>query len=111
MSNEETNGDFDVWVRRQWNDCCRRGKVKSSDIWDLHWSDMSGGINVLAPRAFLHGYIWCTAITEGEVAHSCRHGQEPHRIKICIVKVDNPGVFDKLQAIEETEALKRRTPE
>jgi hypothetical protein len=61
----------------------------------------SGGVNAPAPRAFLHGYIFCTSITEGEVAHRCRHGQSPHQIKICMVKKDNPDTFDKLLAKTE----------
>ncbi len=88
--------DFDVWVRRQWNDW-RHGKVKFSDLWNLHWSDVSGGINISSPRSFLCGYIWCTAITEGEVAHSCRHGEAPHQIKVCITKTDNPKNYKYLE--------------
>jgi len=76
-----------VKVRRQWNDW-RIGEVKISGITDLHWDDISGGVWVKAPRPFLHGYVWCDEIV-GEIAHSCMHGEGPHRIKVCIVKKDN----------------------
>jgi hypothetical protein len=38
---------------------------------------------------YLCGYVWCDAAVEGEVAHSCRHGEDPQRIKVCVVKKDN----------------------
>ncbi len=82
------NPDIDVWVRRQWNDW-RTAKVKLRDISEFHFSHVSGGINVRAPRAFLCGYIWCTSVIEGDIAHSCRHGKPPHSIKVVIVKKDN----------------------
>jgi hypothetical protein len=41
-----------------------------------------------APQPFIHGYVWCTDL-DGEIAHSCRHGSGPHRIKVCVVKKDN----------------------
>jgi hypothetical protein len=78
-----------VTVRRQWNDR-RRASVRIEGIGGLHFSSISGGVHARAPRAFLHGYISCDAIIEGEVAHSCRHGSGPHNIKVCIVQKDNP---------------------
>jgi hypothetical protein len=77
-----------VTVRRQWNDW-RRASVHIEDISGLHLTDVSGGVNARAPRAFLHGYVWCSAFIEGEVAHSCRHGSGPHNIKVCVVQKDN----------------------
>jgi hypothetical protein len=37
---------------------------------------------------------------EGDLAHSCQHGEGPHRIKICIVKKDNPNsrLWEKIEA-------------
>lgn len=89
-----------VRVRRQWNDW-RIGTVRFPDLSTPFWDDMSGGVQALAPRPFLHAYIFCTDIVEGEVAHSCMHKGEftidengherwVHRIKVCMTKVDNP---------------------
>lgn len=33
--------------------------------------------------------MYCDKIVEGELAHSCRHGEGPHYIKVCVVKKDN----------------------
>lgn len=81
-----------VNVRRQWNDY-KIATYRLSDIDGLHWSDTSGGINKRAPREFLHGYVLCTGLLSGELAHSCRHGQGPHSIKVCITKTGNEKVW------------------
>lgn len=88
-----------VTVRRQWNDW-RLASVKIEDIDGLHFSDMSGGVRGRSPRPFLHGYIACDAIVDGEVAHSCRHGRGPHWIKVCVVKKDNTKeTYERLAAM------------
>ncbi len=87
-----------VWVRRQWNDY-RDAKVCLSDIEGIQWGTVtvSGGVYIRAPQPFLHGYISCDTILEGELGHSCLHGEGPHRIKVCIVKKrNNPSVFKRL---------------
>ena len=85
-----------VWVRSQWNDY-RDAKVCLSDIDGIQWSTVSGGVNVGARQPFLHGYISCDAILEGDLGHSCLHGEGPHRVKVCIVKkTNNPSVFKRL---------------
>jgi hypothetical protein len=85
-------------VRRQWNDG-RVGKVKLSVFRSPHWSDISGGVQAGAIRPFVHGYIWCTEIVEGEIAHSCSHGPPPHDIKVCVIKMDNDAqTFAKVLA-------------
>jgi hypothetical protein len=81
---------MDVVVRRQWNDW-QKGKVLLEKLENLHWSRLSGGTQTRAPQPFIHGYALCTDI-EGEIAHSCLHGEGPHRIKICIVRKDNNKV-------------------
>lgn len=78
-----------VTVRRQWNDQ-RTARYRVEDVANLHMDDVSGGIMARAPRAFLHGYVWCDGMIDGELAHSCRHGAGPHWIKVCIVQQDNP---------------------
>jgi hypothetical protein len=77
-----------IWVRRHF-DHRHRAAYRIIDVTGLHWSRRSGGKKHRANRPYLHGYVWCDAMIVGAVAHSCRHGPPPHRIKVCIVKVDN----------------------
>ena len=85
-----------VVVRRQWNDH-RQAAVRFNGLDGVHWTTLSGGVMAPAPQPFLHGYILCDAVIEGELAHSCMHGSGPHSIKVCIVKKDNdPKVFARL---------------
>jgi hypothetical protein len=52
-----------------------------------------------SPQYFIHAYVRCNEY-EGDLAHSCAHGEGPHSIKVCIRKTDNdPDVFDKLKFI------------
>ena len=88
-----------ITIRRHWNDW-HLANVRVTDIDGLHFSQTSGGVMRRSPRPFLFGYISCDAIVDGEIAHSCRHGQGPHWIKICIVKKDNAkAVYDRLAAM------------
>lgn len=75
-------------VRRQWNDW-RRATYRIEDIDGLHMSDVGGGIRKTANRAYLHGYVVCDGMLDGELAHSCRHGPGPHNILVCVLKIDN----------------------
>jgi hypothetical protein len=81
-----------VLIRRHWSDYMV-GAVLLSSLDGLHMDTQSGGyeggFGVVASRPFLHGYVYCTEIISGEVGHSCRHGPPPHRIKVCIVQMDN----------------------
>src|SRR6266404_6284293 len=83
-----------VVVRRQWNDW-RTARYRIGDLDGLHMSDISGGINARAPRDFMHGYVSCDGMIDGELSHSCRHGEGPHRIKVCVVQKDNPKAVYK----------------
>ena len=84
-----------VVVRRQWDDW-RKATTDLSKISGLDWDNCSGGVMAPAPRFFLHGYVFCTDL-EGDIAHSCRHGPPPHKIKVCLVKKDNePEVWKTL---------------
>ena len=78
---------MDVFVRRQWDDW-QIGMVPLEKLDGFHWSRLSGGTQTLAPQPFIHGYTMCTDI-ESEIAHSCLHGEDTHRIKVCVVKKDN----------------------
>ena len=84
-----------VCIRRQWNDW-QIASVELSKIENLQWDRFSGGVRVSAPQPFIHGYVWCTDV-DGDIAHSCSHGEGPHRIKVCILKKDNaPKVYRRL---------------
>lgn len=82
--------NLQVVVRRQWNDS-RQGRVDFNKIQDIRWSKVSGGIKARTPEPLLMGFVWCDEI-EGEIGHSCIHGQAPHSIKVCIVKKDNNSI-------------------
>jgi hypothetical protein len=86
-----------VWVRRQFNNRRRRAAYRMSDLSGLHWSSRSGGKQRRANRQYLHAYVWCDAKITGAVAHSCRHGPPPHRIKVCITKVDNKKTWRDIE--------------
>lgn len=95
-----------VWVRRQWNDS-RHAAYRLADVSGWHWSDMSGGIQARANREYLHAYVWCDGMIAGELAHSCRHGQRPHRIKVCITKVDNKKNWKEIERAAPVRARQR----
>lgn len=78
-----------VRVRRQWNSR-RIAEVRFGDIDDLHWARTSGGIGHRSPFVMMYGYVLCDRLIGGSLAHSCIHGQGPHRIKIVVLKKDNP---------------------
>ncbi len=97
-----------VYIRRQWNDTERIGSVALNQIRDVRWDCISGGVQAPTPQLFLHGYVRCDEI-EGEVAHSCMHGDGPHSIKVCIVKKDNDKkTFNRLIDIAGPKLMKTR---
>jgi hypothetical protein len=85
-----------VWVRREFRKR-RRAAYRMADLSGLHWSDQSGGRKRKANRQYLHAYVWCDAMIAGAVGHSCRHGPPPHRIKVCITKVDNKKTWREIE--------------
>lgn len=87
----------EVWVRRQYNDY-RIAKYELNSIEGIHWDRVSGGVGAQTPQAFLHGYVSCDGMLEGELSHSGIHGPCPHQIKVCILKMDNdPKVYAQLK--------------
>ena len=89
---------MEVQIRRQWNDW-RIAIVDSSKLSGLHWDNWSGGVRAPSPQYFIHGFVWCNDY-EGDLAHSCSHGDGPHSIKVCIIKKDNNReVFAKLKSM------------
>ena len=87
-----------VWIQRQWDDW-KEARVRLEDLSGFHWGDISGGVQAVAPRSFIHAYVLCSDFIEGEVAHSCRHGRGPHKIKVCITKSGNEATFSKIKAL------------
>jgi hypothetical protein len=88
MTTISSESDLTVCVRRHPSDW-QTAVYRLSDIDGLHWDTTSGGVGRKTSRAALFGYVMCDAAISGEVAHSCRHGPGPHRIKICIPKTCN----------------------
>lgn len=87
-----------VKIRRQWNDW-RIAEADLSDMSNLHWDNISGGVYARAPRNFIHGYVNCDSYN-GDLSHSCTHGKRPHSIKVCVVKKDNdPKVFSVIRQL------------
>jgi hypothetical protein len=87
-----------IHVRREWKSR-RIGEVRFGDIDDLHWARTSGGTGHRSPFIMMYGYILCDRLVAGTLAHSCVHGEVPHRIKIVVVKKDNPkGIVAALMA-------------
>jgi hypothetical protein len=102
-----TQNDVVVSVQRQWNDW-RSATYWLSDVSDLHWSRMSGGVFAPAPQPFVHGYVWCNGMIHGELSHSCSHGPGPHRIKVCITKSSNREIWPIIQSLVGPKPTSRR---
>lgn len=87
-----------VDVRRHWNDYVT-GTVALRDLRDFHWRRESGGVNKSSPRPMLYARMWCDALIDGGVSHSCRHGEGPHQILVCITKRSNAKIFRQLEQL------------
>lgn len=65
-----SDDDIHVWVRRQWNDR-DIGRVRFADLSGFHWSQYGSGhkyrFGGIAPQPFLHAYMLCTDLVEGEI--------------------------------------------
>jgi hypothetical protein len=83
-----------ISIRRQWNNW-QIAEIPFEKIGELHWSDVSGGVNATAPQKFVHGYVYCHEIV-GDIAHSCAHGEGPHRIKVVVLKRDNEDQWSEV---------------
>lgn len=76
-----------VSIRRQWNDY-RIAEVEFSDLRQLHWDNVSGGVKSRSPKSFIHAFVSCDKIV-GDISHSCVHGKPPHHIKVVLIKKDH----------------------
>lgn len=88
MENGDVSTDVLVSVRRHPQDW-QTATYRLNDVHNLHWDCVSGGVGRVTSHPALFGYVWCNGAVSGGVAHSCRHGPPPHRIKICLPKVCN----------------------
>lgn len=93
MTKIENPENIFVEVRRQWNDWQYCAVYRLSDIENLKWDCLSGGIGAPTPQPFVFGYVLCDAMISGELAHSCLHGHKPHRIKICVTRTGNEKIW------------------
>jgi len=103
------SSDTVVCVQGRWDDW-KTAEVRLRNLQDVHWSQPSG-----APRSLVHGYILCSDIIAGEVAHACAGGGAlPHRLRVCVLKRHSaPTVYaeiarradDRLQAEQAPLAL------
>ena len=92
-----------VNVRRQPNDR-RIATYRVDEVDGIHFSAVTGGIQTLLPYQALCGYVYCDAMVEGELAHSCDHGKGTRRIKVVIPKIDNdPRLWANLAGQEYRE--------
>lgn len=97
-----------VVVRRQWNDY-RQATYRLEDFSGARWDTVSGGVQATATQPFIHGYVWCDAMIDGSLGHSCQHGAGPHHIKVCVVKKDNAAaVYAKLLEVAGPKPVKQK---
>jgi hypothetical protein len=96
-----------VWVRRQF-DSHKHAAYRFSDMSGWHWSDVSGGTQKRANRQYLHAYVMCDAMIAGELSHSCAHGPGPHRIKVCVTKMDNKKSWKEIEEAAQPALNARR---
>lgn len=89
---------MDVTIVRQKGDY-RKDTVKCRDIRNLRWSKVSGGQRTHTGTYDLYGDVYCTYVPN--IPHTGNHrgliGKGcPHNIKVCILKKDNPNVYEEL---------------
>ncbi len=87
-----------ISIRRHCNDASGRAEVFIKDLEDIQWCYISGGQKADSPQPFIHAYILCDKV-DGELAHSGTLGPCPHRIKVCITKMDNPKLFTLVESL------------
>jgi hypothetical protein len=85
-----------VVVRRDYN-ASKSATYFLDDLEGWHWSDVSGGRQNKAPQKFLYAYAWCSDLIDGDLNHSCQHGEGPHHVKVCITRTDNQEAWAEIQ--------------
>ena len=95
-----------VQVRRQPGDW-RLARYDLTKITELRWGFIGGGIQRRA-QWHVYGFVWCNEKIDGRLAHSCRHGPPPHRIKVCVTKKFNETIWPKILALVGPKPMPRR---
>jgi ribosomal protein L17 len=90
------NDDSIIYARRQPTDR-NIGSVYYKDLEGFHWGMITGGTGIRTSNLHLFAYMQCDKVIDGEISHSGIHGPCPHRIKVCILKTDNPETFKDLE--------------
>jgi hypothetical protein len=88
QSEPKSESDLAVCVRRHPSGG-QTAVYRFSDIDGFHRGRVSDGVGRETSHDALFGYVMCDGAVSGAVAHSCRHGPAPHRIKVCIPKTCN----------------------
>ena len=66
------------------------------DLDDWRFSSVSGGRPVRTEKAFLYAKIWCSELIDGNIGHSCAHGEGPHSIWVAVLPQDNRENWDEI---------------
>ena len=98
--------ELTVSVRRHPNDW-QTAVYRLSDIDGLHRDSVSGGVGRKTSHEGWFGYVMCDGAVGGEVAHTCRHGPAPHRIKICIPKTCNKEDWKAIETVSFSDPSRR----
>lgn len=69
-----------IRVHSAW-DSWHSAEVRLADLRDIHWSQPGH-----APHRLLHAFVSCTALTSGDLAHTCDPGSAPHALLVCVLK-------------------------
>jgi hypothetical protein len=80
QSEPKSESDLTVCIRRHPSGG-PTAVYRFSDIDGFHRDRVSDGVGRETSHDALFGYVMCDGAVSGEVAHSCRHGPAPHRIK------------------------------
>jgi hypothetical protein len=63
-----------------------------SEVSGLRWDYISGGTR-RRTQWHVYGFVKCDGMLSGKLAHSCRHGPAPHKVKVCVTKKYNEKVW------------------
>ncbi len=100
--------DLILHVRRYPTDW-KTATYRVEDVEGFRWDSVSGGVAKNTSRETLFAYVDCDKMLSGELAHSCRHGPAPHRIKVAIIKkLTDPAAFAFAKAAADQVRTTRR---
>lgn len=74
--------DLLITVQPDWSDW-RTAQVRFRDLDEVAWLQPPG-----APRPLIHGYVPCSQVASGTLAHDC-DGRASHRVLVCVLKSHN----------------------